>query len=202
MYAYFDGERWIEGLTARQIRGLAESGVILPDTRVRLPNGQEVAASRIQGLVFSVVETLPEPAQQETREPIHTVPVPTPHTNQQPHQRERFVPTRELYPFLEALRQRYAGIVRHLFIQTIVSVFASIAAGIAIIVVLADNFGLGIGITIMVVGCIGAALYDVFAQGYYARREEVLRITLSVEESNRRECRLLEDILEEMRNRR
>ncbi len=57
-YAYFDKGEWVENLTAAQIKALAAEGIIQPHTFVRLPNGKEAAAGKIQGLEFG---TVPEP---------------------------------------------------------------------------------------------------------------------------------------------
>lgn len=53
MYAYFDGENWIENVDARGIKNLASVGTIQPKTLIRMPNGKEVTADKITGLVFA-----------------------------------------------------------------------------------------------------------------------------------------------------
>jgi len=51
-FAYFDGEKWVENLTMKDIRALAMSGVISESTLIRNPDGQEKEA-RFCGLFFS-----------------------------------------------------------------------------------------------------------------------------------------------------
>ena len=53
MYAYFYDGQWIEGVTGFQIKGFAKSGLIQPNTQIRMPNGKEVLAEKITGLEFS-----------------------------------------------------------------------------------------------------------------------------------------------------
>ena len=52
MYAYFDGNDWVSGLSARDIQQLAKIGTIKSDTIVRLPNDQKIEASKIAGIAF------------------------------------------------------------------------------------------------------------------------------------------------------
>jgi len=52
LFAYFDGEKWVENLTMKDVRTSAMSGVITETTLIRNPDGQEKEA-KFFGLVFS-----------------------------------------------------------------------------------------------------------------------------------------------------
>ena len=54
-FAYFDGEKWVENLTMKDVRALAMSGVITETTLIRNPDGQEKEA-RFCGLHFSATQ--------------------------------------------------------------------------------------------------------------------------------------------------
>jgi hypothetical protein len=59
MYSYFDGNNWIQVVNGREILRLATIGTITPETIIRLPDGREVAARRINGIFFGGVEDQP-----------------------------------------------------------------------------------------------------------------------------------------------
>ena len=58
-YSFFDGEKWVEQITAAQVKALAEQGIITPSTPIRMPNGKEALAEKIAGLEFAVSTVVP-----------------------------------------------------------------------------------------------------------------------------------------------
>jgi hypothetical protein len=51
-YAYFDGQKWVDGLTVAQAKELAKRGIITESTMIRNPTGQEAEARKFQGFEF------------------------------------------------------------------------------------------------------------------------------------------------------
>jgi len=60
MYAYFDGKEWVE-LDAQGLKNLAKIGTVKRNTCVRLPDGREVDAEKIQSLEFGESISVPVP---------------------------------------------------------------------------------------------------------------------------------------------
>ena len=77
MYAYFDGKKWIENLSRKDIKRLVLEGVISPETLIRTPKGREAIADDIAGLEFpgNVSISKPEPASQRTKQKTRQRPI-------------------------------------------------------------------------------------------------------------------------------
>ena len=52
MYSYFDGENWVYVASAESMKNLVTTGVITPETKIRLPGDREGLAGKLYGLGF------------------------------------------------------------------------------------------------------------------------------------------------------
>jgi hypothetical protein len=67
MFAYYDGIKWNENFSGDALKQLANSGIIKPDTIIRLNSGDVISANELKALKFaenSVVESIAPTIQQ------------------------------------------------------------------------------------------------------------------------------------------